>query len=98
MLAAQAAEFSQRGFRAFYELIHGNKMQKHLSDAVDKCFKAARARRGVLFRGFRGCRKTTTFSVDFTAFFIGHFRRRQISSLGHQIPTRDNHQAHRPVN
>jgi len=72
-LAQVAQKFSEEGFEAFYELLHDEPMAAHLKKAVRKAFLAHEKGVPFLFLGFRGCRKTTTFSVDFTSYFIGHF-------------------------
>jgi hypothetical protein len=60
-------------FFAFYELIHGNQPPKHVREWVNGIYEAeAEGYEGVELWGFRGSWKSTSISVTFTAFKIGH--------------------------
>lgn len=60
------------GFAAFYELLYGRELPKHAFVWIQKIYKAARAKRGIVIEAYRGSTKTTTITVAFTTFQIGH--------------------------
>ena len=63
---------SPKGFAAFYELIHGNELPKHAMEWIEHIYGAHDEGVGALLWAFRGSWKSTTISVTFTAFRIGH--------------------------
>lgn len=71
-LAALSQEDSPRGFAAFYRLIHGTALPKHAREWIDVIYDARKNGRGVVIQAFRGSTKTTTLTVTFAAFRIGH--------------------------
>jgi len=74
ILSSMAAkEFSPTGFATFYERLHGNKLPRYaLDEWIIPIFEAKKIDKGKEIFSFRGSWKTTTVSVTFTAFFIGH--------------------------
>ena len=63
---------SPAGFAAFYEVVHGNKLPKHCHRWIEDIYESKQNDRGRLIWAFRGSWKTTTISVTFLAFRIGH--------------------------
>jgi len=61
-----------KGFDAFYELIFGNRLPRHLYKFIEDIYAAKERDRASLIFAFRGSWKTTTISVGFVAFRIGH--------------------------
>jgi len=60
------------GFAAFYELIHGNKLPEHAKRWIEHIYGAHDEGVGALLWAWRGSWKSTTISVTFLAFRIGH--------------------------
>ena len=71
-LASLAQEDSPDGFKAFYELVYGNVLPDHLYEFVCDIYDSKKRDRANLFFAFRGSWKTTTLTMLFTAFRIGH--------------------------
>lgn len=71
-LIARAGHFTVPGFESFYELVHGNALPKHGREEVEEIFEAHKEDRGALLWAWRGSWKTTTISITFTAYFMGH--------------------------
>jgi len=67
------AAFSVDGFAAFYERLHGNPLPEYARNKwIIPIFEAKSKDMGKLLFAFRGSWKTTTISITFTAYFIGH--------------------------
>ena len=65
--------FSPAGFQAFYERMHGNKCPKYaMKEWIIPIFEAKAKDMGKEIFAYRSSWKTTTVSITFTAFFIGH--------------------------
>lgn len=67
-----SSEFSPKGYRAFFELLHAVPMHKEGEKWVDAMFEAHEKKLGLLAEVHREGAKTTIFSKFFLAFFIGH--------------------------
>lgn len=68
-----AGEFSVEGFAAFYERMHGNPLPEYAKEKwIVPIFEAKGEDKGKLLFAFRGSWKTTTVSITFTAYYIGH--------------------------
>lgn len=64
---------SPDGFAEFYRLIFGRELPRHaLADWVQPLYAARAAGKGLVVEAFRGSTKTTTLSIAFTAFRLGH--------------------------
>lgn len=73
LLAARSREFSPEGFKAFYKRLHGNELPKfQLEEWINPIFDMQETDMGILLFAFRSSWKTTTVSITFTAFYIGH--------------------------
>ena len=72
LMAATARFDNPRGFKTFYKLIHGNDIPEECYSWVEDIYKAKEQDLGLLLGAYRGSWKTTTLSVTFTAFRIGH--------------------------
>ena len=73
LVARSAREFSPSGFSAFYERLHGNECPEYaMREWIEPVFEAHANDKGKELFAFRGSWKTTTVSITFTAFFIGH--------------------------
>ena len=72
-LAVKSREFTAEGFAAFYERLHGNAPPDYaINEWIIPVFEAKANDMGKLLFAFRGSWKTTTVSMTFGAFFIGH--------------------------
>lgn len=72
-----ASEFSPRAFAAFYRRLHGNKLPPHAMEHwIKPIFEAKKEDKGAEILAFRGSWKTTTITITFQAFFIGHHPKR----------------------
>lgn len=60
------------GFACFYELCYGRDLPKHVFEWVQQIYKSKDEGRGTVIEAFRGSTKTTSITVAFTAFQIGH--------------------------
>lgn len=61
------------GFVQFYELVFGRTLADHaLQDWIRPLYAAREKGLGLVVRAFRGSTKTTTLSIAFSAFRIGH--------------------------
>lgn len=65
-------EDSPDGFAAYYKLMHGIELAPHLRGFVELAYRAKKIDKGALIWSFRGSWKTTTLTVDFCSFRIGH--------------------------
>jgi len=73
LLTARAREFSPLGFAAFYRKMQGNTLPQYaLDDWIIPIFEGKKIDKGALIFAWRGSWKTTTVSITFTVFFIGH--------------------------
>lgn len=72
LVAAARGSDSPEGFYAFYELIHGHPPPRHIQTMVRAIYTAKSEDKGALIFAFRGSWKTTSITVTFTAFRIGH--------------------------
>jgi hypothetical protein len=73
LLTARTGEFSPLGFAAFYKKMQGNDLPKYALDKwIVPIFEGKEIDKGALIFAWRGSWKTTTVSVTFTEFFIGH--------------------------
>ena len=68
-----ASDDGVMGFRAWYELVHGEKLLPHNDDQAKKVFASFDLNEIYVYLGFRGCRKTTTFGITLGAFLLGHY-------------------------
>ena len=70
----QLARFyeDEYGFAAFYELLYGRELPNHAFGWIADIFTSQRAGRGRIIEAFRGSTKTTTVTIAFTTFSIGH--------------------------
>jgi len=83
LLAEKAREFSPEGFTAFYELVHGNVLPKYARDQwITPIFEAKKIDKGAEIFAWRGSWKTTTISITFTAYFMGHHPERANLAIG----------------
>lgn len=72
-LAEIAKSFTPEGYKQFYHLVFGNVIPDHTYRWVEELYKAVQDNKyGVVIEAFRGSTKTTTLTIGFTAFFIGH--------------------------
>ena len=72
-LVASSRFFTTAGFSAWYERVHGNPLPVYQKEEwIDAIFEAKKKDLGALLFAFRGSWKTTTVSMTFTPFFIGH--------------------------
>lgn len=71
-LSTLAQVDSPEGYSAFYEGIFGTPIPKHARLWVEKIYEAREAGRGFALKAFRGSTKTTTATIGFPAFQIGH--------------------------
>lgn len=61
------------GFAAFYRLLFERELPRHaLREWVTPIYTARHRKKGLVVFAFRGSSKTTTLSIAFTAFRIGH--------------------------
>lgn len=60
------------GFAAFYELLFGRELPRHAFGWVKDIYAAQHAGDGIVIEAHRGSTKTTTITVAFTTFQIGH--------------------------
>jgi len=73
LLTVKAGEFSPTGFAAYYEKKLGNSLPKYaLNQWIIPIFDAKKIDKGAEIFAWRGSWKTTTVSITFTEFFIGH--------------------------
>jgi hypothetical protein len=71
----QAALFADDpdGFAAFYHSLFGRELPRHaLGEWVRPLYNARARKKGLVVFAFRGSSKTTTLTIAFTAFRIGH--------------------------
>lgn len=62
-----------RGFAQFYQLVYGRPLPRHAGkEWLPGIYKAHQQGKGVVIQAFRGAAKTTTLSVAWVAFRIGH--------------------------
>lgn len=71
-LAVLASRYSVEGFRAFFELVMGEKMPEYAAEWVDGVFEVEKKNKRLAVEAFRGSGKSTTMTVAFTAFYLGH--------------------------
>jgi len=85
-LIAKAGEYTIPGFCAFYERYHGNKVpQYQIDEWLVPIFGMDVHDKGIMLEAFRGSWKTTTISITWGAFFMGHHPERAnliVSSSG----------------
>ena len=85
-LIARSREYSIEGCKAFYESLHGNKIPQYQVDEwLVPLFSMQEIDKGIMIEAFRGSWKTTTVSITWGAFYIGHHPERAnliISSSG----------------
>ena len=72
LLPAVANEFSPRGYGAAFELFYGMRITEHGEKWVQDIFDDYEQGKGTVIQAFRGSSKTTTLTIGFAAFFIGH--------------------------
>ncbi len=73
ILVEMAKHDCPEGFEGFYELVFGVKLPKHaLREWIKPMYEAKKKRKGMVVKAFRGSTKTTTVTIGFTAFRIGH--------------------------
>ena len=60
------------GFAAFYELVFNRELPHHAWKWAKQVYKDKKAGQGSVIQAFRGSTKTTTVTIAFTAFRIGH--------------------------
>lgn len=60
------------GFAAFYELVFGRDLPRHVFGWIEEIYAAQKAGKGIVVEAHRGSTKTTSVTVAFTAFQIGH--------------------------
>lgn len=72
LVAAARGSDSPDGFYAFYELIHGHPPPEHIKTMTQACYDAKTVDKGALIFAFRGSWKTTSITITFTAFRMGH--------------------------
>ncbi|MCK5601162.1 hypothetical protein KAR91_04780 [Candidatus Pacearchaeota archaeon] len=73
LLEEEAREFSPKGFTAWYERLLGNVLPQYsLDDWIIPIFEAKKIDKGTEIFAWRGSWKTTTISIAFGTFFIGH--------------------------
>lgn len=72
-LIKRAQEFTVDGFKAYFELTHGGLVVlPHLMPIVEKIFECYTEKNQMALEVFRGGAKTTTVTIGFTTFYIGH--------------------------
>lgn len=71
-LVLMAKNDTPEGFAAFYELIMGLQLPPHAREWADTIYAAHEQDKGVVIEAFRGSTKTTTITIAFAAFRIGH--------------------------
>jgi hypothetical protein len=65
------------GFACFYRLMFGRDLPRHAREEwLPAIYQAHRLGKGTVIQAFRGAAKTTTLSVAWVAFRIGHFPER----------------------
>jgi hypothetical protein len=72
LAAIAGAEDSPAGYIAFYEGIFGGRMPRHARKWVDNFYKARAEGKDYGLMAFRLSTKTTTVTIGFSAFQIGH--------------------------
>lgn len=76
-LIAKSGEFTPTGFSAWYERVQGNKLKQYqLDEWVIPVHEMKKTDLGIMIEAFRGSWKTTTVSITWGAFFIGHHPKR----------------------
>jgi len=61
------------GFAAFYELVFGVEIPEHAyREWIIPLYESRKRKKGRVIKAFRGSTKTTTLTIGFTAFRIGH--------------------------
>ena len=68
-----ARQFSEEGFAAFFEYMHGSPLHREGRKWAANVFKALHGLRKLLQECFRGSGKSTVLTKMFVAFYIGHF-------------------------
>ncbi len=64
---------SPQGFDAFYRLLYERELPRHaLQEWVRPLYEARHRKKGLVVFAFRGSSKTTTLTIAFAAFRIGH--------------------------
>jgi len=71
-----------KGFSAWYELIHGNKLPKHSKKEIEQIFEAHKLGMGSLTFAWRGSWKSSVISVTFQAFRIGKEPEKSFLTVG----------------
>lgn len=72
-LSTLAKQDNPEGFKYFYELVFGKAIPDHALSWIETLYAARKEKkRGVVIEAFRGSTKTTTLTIAFTAFRIGH--------------------------
>lgn len=72
LLVLAAREDTPEGYKAFYELVFGTPPPRHSVDWIHSVYRARAEDKGAIIQAFRGSTKTTTLTIGFTAFRIGH--------------------------
>jgi phage terminase large subunit-like protein len=74
LISVAAMSFHRKGFRAFFEFMHGSPLHKEGEKWVKTLFDAIeKGRKKILMECFRGSGMTTVMSKFFLAYFLGHF-------------------------
>ena len=85
-LTAKSREFSPTGFAAFYERVQSNKLKQYqLDEWIIPIHEMKKTDLGIMIEAFRSSWKTTTVTMTWGAFYIGHHPERGnliISSSG----------------
>jgi len=71
-LAEKARVFNVDGFAAFHELIFGLPLLPHMRIAITQIMDSWKNKRSTAIEIFRGAAKTTTVTIGFGLFLIGH--------------------------
>ena len=66
------SQFTPEGFEYFFELVMKKKLTRQGKIWIDRIFADREEGKGTVIMAFRGSAKTTTLTIAFTAFFIGH--------------------------
>ena len=82
-LIAKTGEYTIPGMCAFYEYYHGNKVpQYQIDEWLVPIFGMDSHDKGVMIEAFRGSWKTTTISITWGSFFMGHHPERANLVIG----------------
>jgi len=82
------------GFEAFFKLVFKEELLPHAKEWIETIYRAKRENKGTVIQAFRGSAKTTTLTIAFTAFRIGHdpYKSNLLIQVGDDIAA-DNSQA-----